>query len=129
MGWKTPDSNAGFGYSIFPRELYAFAAPQAVSTPTPLLALVELGRDYQDIVVTLRNHTAGSQAAFYVNRSESGAVNDADPQTVIVPALSERRLEFRDVLSLWWGLDASGDPDAAYPSVSVSWQIIARRRR
>lgn len=112
-----------------PRVLTPFAAPQAVSTETPLMALTELGSTYGDLVFVVRNQSAGNQAAFYIDRSESGVVVDADRQTVYVPALSERRLELRDVLSLYWALSAAGDPDGGFPSVNVSWQLLARRRR
>lgn len=130
MGWATADGgpNAGISYYSLPRVLNAFAAPQAVSTETPLLAYTELGRDYADLVFTLRNHGV-VQAAFYVDRSESGVAADADRQTVYVPAGAERRLECRDLLSLWWALAAAGDPDGGFPSVNVSWQLLARRRR
>jgi hypothetical protein len=127
MPWTdTPDTGLSYAY---PRPLYPFAPPQTVSTETPLLTLVELGLKHIDVTVTLRNHDAVNQAAFYVDRSESGAVVDADRQTVYVPPLKERRLEFRDVLSLFWALSAAGDPDTGNPSVQVSWQIVTRRRR
>lgn len=123
--WNTTDSSA---YQAMPRCLFPFAPPTAVSTPAPLLTLAPLGAEHEDLVFTLRNHGA-SQCVFIVDRSESGVAIDADPQTVYVPAGGERRLELRDVLSLYWSLTASGDPDGGYPSVSVSWQLLVRRRR
>lgn len=130
MAWATTDGgpNAGLSYYSLPRVLYPFAAPQPVSTETPLLAYTQLGRDQADLVFTLRNHGA-AQAAFYVDRSESGVAADADRQTVYVPAGAERRLELRDVLSLNWAMSAAGDPDGGFPSVNVSWQLLGRRRR
>ena len=112
----------------YPRVIYDFAAEVAVSTETPLLALVELGVEYSDLCFTLRNHSATSAAAFYIEQSESGVVADGDRETVYVEPLKERTFEFRDVLRRMWGVSAAGDPDNAFPSVDVSWQVVGRLR-
>lgn len=108
--------------SVSPRVIVPFAAAVAVSTETPLQALVAWGTSYRDLAFTLRNHDALLNAAFYVDTSESGVVVDSQPTQVIVPPLKEFKLTFRNVLSLYWALSASGDPDAAFASVNVSWQ-------
>jgi hypothetical protein len=105
-----------------------FAAPQAVSTETPLFALTQFGDKFSDIVFTLRNHDAVNKAALYIDRSASGIVSAEDRQIVYISPLHERSFELRDVMWLYWGLSASGDPDAAFPSVNVSWQVLARIR-
>ena len=112
----------------YPRVIYDFAAAVAVSTETPLLALVELGVEHSDLCFTLRNHDASNPAAFYIEQSESGVVADGDRETVYVEALKERTFEFRDVLRRMWGISAAGDPDNAFPSVNVSWQVVGRLR-
>lgn len=111
-----------------PRLITAFTAPVTVSTETPLQALAALGRFYSDVIVTLRNHDGANKAALYVDQSESGAVTDADREVIYVDPLKERRVEYRDVLALMWGLSASGDPDGAFPSVNVSFQLLGRAR-
>lgn len=125
MSW--PDGTRWDG--LAPRVIYPFASPTTVSTESPLLALTELGELYADLVFTLRNHHATNTAQFYVEQSESGVVTDEDRKTMTVGPLKERRYEFREILSLWWGLTASGAVDSGYPSVSVSWQLVGRRRR
>lgn len=111
-----------------PRLISAFAAAVPVSTETPLRALEALGRFYSDIIVTIRNHDVTNKAALYVDQSESGLVTDADREIIYVDPLKERRVEYRDVLALMWGLSASGDPDTGYPAVTVSFQILGRAR-
>jgi hypothetical protein len=130
LAWPTDPSQSwrGLAAHTFPFVLLPFAAPVAVSTETPLLALQSWGDRYSDLVVTLRNHDAVNRAALYVEQSESGVVNDDDRETLYVPALKERTIEFRDALRLWWGLAGSGDPEAAFPSVQVSFQVLARIR-
>lgn len=49
-------------------------------------------------------------------------------EIIYVEPNKERRVEYRDVLALMWGLSASGDPDTGYPAVTVSFQILGRAR-
>lgn len=112
----------------YPRIIRAFAAATSVGAETPLLALTELGMLYKDLAFTLRNHDAVNRAALYIDQSESGSVSSEDRSTVYVSALKERTLEFRDVLRLKWGVAASGDPDAGFTAVNVSWQVTGRLR-
>lgn len=125
MSW--PDGTRHDGLS--PRVIVAFSTPTTVSTETPLLALTQLGDVYHDLVFTVRNHHATNTAQFYVEQSESGVVNDEERESATVGPLKERRYEFRNILSLYWGLTASGSADDGYPSVDVSWQLTGRRRR
>lgn len=122
MGWTTRND------SHYPRVVVPFADAAAVSTETPLLALTELGSQYADLVFTLRNHSASELAAFYIEQSESGVVTDDERETVYVAALKERTFEFRNILRLYWGISAAGDPDGGFPSVSVSFQVVGRLR-
>jgi hypothetical protein len=110
-----------------PFALYAFAAPTTVSTETPLLALEEMGVLYADLAFTLRNHGA-VPAAFIIEQSEGGVVNDEEREQVYVAAGKERTFEFRNILRRLWGVTAAGDPDGGFPSVDVSFQVIARTR-
>lgn len=111
-----------------PRTLRAFGSPIVVSTETPIVALTEWGLFYSDLAFTLRNLDATKRAALYVDQSESGLVVDADREIVYVDPLQERRVEFRNVLSLKWGSSASGDPDAGFAAVSVLLQIVGLQR-
>ena len=125
MAWPTDATASDRRY---PRIIRAFATPVAVDSETPLLALTGLGLLYKDLAFTLRNHDAVNRAAMYIEQSESGSVSDEEREIVYVAALKERTYEFRDVLRLNWGLTASGDLDAAFPSVNVSWQVTGRLR-
>lgn len=102
-------------------------APVAVSTETPIMALVELGIIHSDVAVTLRNHGAAT-ASLYVEQSESGAVNDSDRERLDVPAGKERTFEFRDVMRRMFGVTASGDADGGFPATTVSVQVLVRKR-
>jgi hypothetical protein len=103
------------------------ASPVAVSTETPIMALVELGLLHSDVVITLRNHGAVT-AALFVEQSESGVVNDSDRERIDVPAGKERTIEFRDVMRRMFGVTASGDPDGGFPATTVSVQVVVRKR-
>lgn len=122
MGWTSRND------SHYPRVIIPFTTPGSVSTETPILSLVELGSEYADLVFTLRNHDAANLAAFYLEQSESGVVTDAERETVYVTALKERSFEFRNVLRLYWGIAAAGDPDGGFPTVLVSYQVVGRLR-
>lgn len=128
MSWPTAPLRAGRTYLIEtqPHLLFAFAgSPTAVSTETPLLALTQYGDAYKHLSVTLRNHDNTNKAELYVDRSETGTVKEAKRQLYIVPPASEWTEHFNDIRSLFWGISASGDPDASYPSVNVTWQLVA----
>lgn len=112
-----------------PYVVLAFAAPQSVSTETPLLALAQYGDLHKDLAFTLRNHDVTNRAAMYIEQSESGVVNDEDRETLYIGPGKERTFEFRDILRLQWGLAAAGDPDAGFPTVQVSFQLLGRRRQ
>lgn len=114
--------------SVAPRVITAFAAPVTVSTVTPLQALTDWGAAYADLAITLRNHDGTKQAALYIDTSESGVVVDSTPTQVIVPPLKEYRLIFRDIMSLYWAISASGDPDAGYAAVDISYEVIGLYR-
>lgn len=131
MAWPTDPAQGWRGLSphSFPYAHTPFAAPAAVSTETPLWALRELGDRFSDVVFTVRNHDAVNRAAMYVEQSESGSVNDEDREILYIAPLRERTFEFRDILRLMFGLTASGDPDAAYPTVNVSFQVLVRLRQ
>ena len=108
--------------------IVAFAAPQAVSTVTPLYALNDLGNAYRDLIFTVRNHDAALNAAMYVDTSASGVVVDGQPSQVIISPSQEWSIIFRDVLSLYFALSASGDPGGGFAGVNVSFQIAGRYR-
>ena len=105
-----------------------FAAPGNVSTTTPLTGFLDLGPTYLDLVFTLRNHDLTNNAAFYINTSQGGVAPDSTTTEVIVPPNSESTVTFRDVLNRYFELSASGDPNAAFPTVAVSFQIVGKPR-
>lgn len=124
MSWPSQAT----GDNRYPYTWRAFdAAPVAVSTETPIMALVEVGVLHSDVAVTLRNHGA-AVASLFVEQSESGVVNDADRDRVDVPAGVERTVEFRDTLRRMFGVTASGDADGGYPATTVSVQVLVRKR-
>lgn len=125
MGWPSSNPPSPIGA---PRLLVPFATPTTVSTVTPLMALRTFGDRYVGLAICLRNYDAVNKAALYVDRSESGVAVEDDRQVLYVSPLKERVIEFRDIVRLWWGLSASGDPDAAFPSVQVAWQILGTTR-
>lgn len=110
-----------------PGILYSFAAAQAVSTETPLLALTEIGVLWSTVWATIRNHHATIPALAVLDRSESGSVNDEMRKLATVPALGEYTFVLDDTpgreLTRMMALSAAGDPDAGYPSITVSWQV------
>lgn len=114
--------------NIVPYVITAFAAPQVVSTETPLQTLVELGPAYQKLTFTLRNHNPALNAAFYIDTSESGVVVSAVRNIVVVPPLKEYQIDFEAVMRRFFSVSASGDPDAGYAAVSVSFEVIGLRR-
>lgn len=114
---------------LTPRVVVAFAAPVSVSTVTPLQALVELGNAYSDLMFTVRNHSVTDRCAMYIDTSMSGVVVDGQPTNIIIEAAEEWTVTYRDVLALYFALSASGDPDAGYSAVDVSFQIAGRRRQ
>jgi hypothetical protein len=122
MAWSTADG------PVRPRLIYPFAAPVSVSTESVLLTLTALGPDYTRLTFTLRNHDLTNRAAFYVDQSESGLASDEERETVYIGPGKERRITFDQVLSLYWGCSAAGDPDTGFPSVQVSWQVVGVRR-
>lgn len=131
MAWPTDPSASwrGLTAGTFPFVLVPFTTPVAASTETPLLGLTSLGDRYQDLVLTVRNHSGVDRAAMYIEQSESGVVNDDDRETLYINPGKERTFEGRDVMRLFWGLTASGDPDTGFPAVTVSWQLLARLRQ
>jgi len=112
----------------YPRLILDFADAVQVSTESPIMALTEFGSQYRDLAFTLRNHDATNPAAFYLEQSESGVVTDDERDTVYVAPLKERTMEFRDILRLYWGVSAAGDPDNAFPAVNVSFRVVGRIR-
>jgi hypothetical protein len=122
MTWATHSS------PVRPTIVYPFASPTTVSTETPLLPLTELGAVYERLTFTLRNHDLTHSAAFYVDQSESGVAADEERRAVVIGAGKERQIALDDVLSLYFGISAAGDPDGGFPSVSVSWQVVGVRR-
>lgn len=129
MGW--PPAPAGLPTAVdpsWPRLLYPFGTPEAVSTERPLLALAEFGRQYRDMVFTVRNHDAANRIVFYVDHSQSGVVVSPTRDVMGVAPLHEESLPIRDGLQLFYSLSACGDPDGGFPSCMVSWSIVGRRR-
>jgi hypothetical protein len=113
---------------IVPRVIIPFAAPAAVSTVTPLMALTSLGNIYGDLFFTVRNHDLVLRCAMYVDTSQSGVAADGQPSQVIIQPDTEWTIPFRDVLSLYFALSASGDPEGGFASVNVSFQVAGRNR-
>lgn len=130
MSW--PVAAAGRDKHGNPGVLTDFAAPGAVSTETPLLALTELGPRWAKVWFTVRNHDASNWAEAIVDRSESGSVNDELRQRKRVPPLGETTFIFDDApgreIARMFALAAAGDPDAGNPSVLVSWQLRVQLR-
>lgn len=112
----------------WPRALYPFATPEDVSTERPLLALTGLGVQYEDLVFTVRNHDPTNLVVFYVDHAQSGVATNASRDIISVNPGHEADLVFRDILSLFWSLSAAGDPDSGFPTCSVSWTLVGRRR-
>jgi hypothetical protein len=122
--WPT----AGTGFAPQPGIVVPFAAPVAVSTEIPLLAFIEWGPFYSQLIFTLKNEDLVKPAAFYLDRSESGVVPSQQRMTVIVGANKEEEFLFADVRSRYFSLSAAGDPDGGFPSVNVTWQVLGVRR-
>lgn len=113
---------------VVPRVIQAFAAPVIVSTETPLWPLTELGPAYNALTFTMRNHDAALNAALYIDTSESGVVVASQRILVIVPPLKEYSFDFSRVMRRFFSVAGSGDPDAGFAAVSVSFQIIGTYR-
>lgn len=112
----------------WPRVLRPFVAPQNVSTETPLMALTSFGRNYKDLVFTIRNLDPVNKIVVYIDRAQSGVSTNSARDIATVGPLHEGDLVFRDLLSLFWALSAAGDPDGGFPTCSVSWTLVGRRR-
>lgn len=126
MPWDA--ANAIGSFAPKPELLNAFAAPVTRSTEQALLAFTELGITYSELKFTLRNHDGTNGAVFYIDESESGIAPDEEREAVLVGPGMERSITFRNVLTRYFGLSAAGNPDAGFPSVQVSWQIVGFRR-
>lgn len=112
----------------WPRALYVFSTPEAVSTERPLLGLTEFGRHYGALKFTVRNHDAANPVRVYVDHSDSGVVVSPTRDIISIAPLHEESLIVPDVMSLLFSLSAAGDPDNGFPSCLVSWSIVGRRR-
>ncbi len=64
----------------------------------------------------------------YVDTSESGVVVASQRNIVVVPPLSEYAIDFDPVMRRMFSVSASGDPDAGFGAVSVSFEIIGQLR-
>lgn len=129
MNWPSTIDGRAFVSGIV-QLLYAYpAAPITVTTEVELLALTSLGPRFEDLCFTFRNLSDTVPLAIWVDRSESGVVKNFDRATLIVPPAAEGQLEFRGVLSNFWGASAAGDPDNNNPSCSLSWMLIGKLRR
>lgn len=114
--------------NIVPRIIQAFAAPVTVSTETPLWPLTELGPAYDTLTFTMRNHDAVLNAALYVDTSESGIAVASQRNIVIVPPLAEYSIDFSRIMRQFFSISGSGDPDAGFAAVNVSFQVIGMYR-
>lgn len=114
--------------NIVPIIITPFAAPVSVSTETPLQTLVELGPIYSSLTFLLRNHDVALNAVLYVDTSESGVVVASQRNIVIVPPLKEYPIDFVGVMRRYFSVSASGDPDAGFAAVNISFEIIGLRR-
>lgn len=103
------------------------AAPTTLTTETVLQVLTDYGKDWPFIAFTLRNHDASDRAAFFLDRSNSGVVAEDERLVYYIAPARERTFEFRESMFRYWGLSAAGDPEASFPSVDVSFQIMGRR--
>lgn len=113
---------------IVPKVIVPFAAPVTVSTVSSLMVLTELGNAFSDLLFTVRNHDVTLSTAMYVYTSEGGVAADGQPSQVIIPPALEWTVPFRDVLSLYFALSASGDPTGGFAAVDVSFQVAGRLR-
>ena len=104
-----------------------FGTPGNVSTETPLLALTAFGTEWAELAFILENLGA-SPVVFAVEHAES-TLPDMERRELLVAAGHQGSILIRDHHALKWGLSAYGDPDGGYPTVSVRWKVVGRRRR
>jgi len=114
--------------NVVPKLITPFAPKVAVSTETPLETLLDLGGSYERLSFTLRNHDTTKNAALYVDTSESGVVVAAPRNILIIPPLAEATIDFLVVMRRYFSVSASGDPEAGFAAVDVSYEILGLDR-
>lgn len=118
MSWETVPGRANR-----PNVHIGFAAPQPVSTETPLLDLTELGSTYDRLRFVLDNQSANT-VFLVVEHGETASKADVERRVIAIAPGKQGSIKVRDVDELFWRLAAYSDPDGSYPPSNSRWLVI-----